>query len=351
MAHPSIRVTLKASVPLRLPLPFVRDFTDHQQAVVDELHGMSGELSYASQFGSRVKISIAATQEPRPELIPSGLSEELGARLLETHFVLHFTARANVRLLESEEGGIDLDKAQLRPVAESVASEEFANTLSRLLLCACLAKPGAVYTDEAAVWANQVAHGTVPAFYGSLEAAVRTARELKWPTLDTVAIPDIWAWAAQLPGFADGMPQGRIGRAIAGLSHLVVTETSAGLVWALIGLEALYCRGVGNLKRQLMEKSEVLLGPRREFKRRFDKMYDFRSRLVHGDVNLPLLFSTFSTTEHQQYDHELYEAESIASAMLLATVHEMVRRRWYDLNYGYSLIEPLSEPLGDSGLA
>lgn len=64
-------------------------------------------------------------------------------------------------------------------------------------------------------------------------------------------------------------------------------EPAMGLCWVSkkFGLEALYCQGNSNLPGQLNVKSTLLLGDRVSFKKDFNKMYDYRSRFVHGDLN------------------------------------------------------------------
>ena len=68
----------------------------------------------------------------------------------------------------------------------------------------------------------------------------------------------------------------------------VDSESSLNLAWVLLGLEALYCTGNVGLREQLVAKSELVLGPRVENKKAFGAMYDFRSRLLHGDMDLQI---------------------------------------------------------------
>ena len=109
-------------------------------------------------------------------------------------------------------------------------------------------------------------------------------------------------------------------------------------MWALLGLEALYGHGNVGLKTQILEKSEALLGPRHENKKLFGWMYDFRSRLLHGDMDLLYQHNTHDADPtYEKIWKELYECESLATAMLLSTLQNMCQRNSYSLEFCFTL--------------
>ena len=95
------------------------------------------------------------------------------------------------------------------------------------------------------------------------------------------------------------MVRGRVGRAISASSYLIKQQaydvSPVDLVWALLAIEALSATGNEGLKNQLMTKSELLLGKRFAYKKRFQRIYDFRSRFVHGDIDFGVEYSLIMT--------------------------------------------------------
>jgi hypothetical protein len=116
------------------------------------------------------------------------------------------------------------------------------------------------------------------------------------------------------------------------------STSSIDLVWILLGLEALYSKGNVGLKEQLLGKTEALLGPRTENKKAFGTVYDFRSRFLHGDVDLPLRFTEFDAVQkYEDFHVELSRNEHLALAVLLSTLQWMVSRNATELVFEYCL--------------
>jgi hypothetical protein len=138
------------------------------------------------------------------------------------------------------------------------------------------------------------------------------------------------------------MGVGRLGRSLAAVSHLTTADLEStsciDLVWILLGLESLYSKGNVGLKEQLLGKTEAILGPRTENKKAFGIVYDFRSRLIHGNVDIPLRFTEFNAVEtFADFHEELLRNEELALAVLLATLQWMAVNDVTELNFEYSL--------------
>lgn len=220
---------------------------------------------------------------------------------------------------------------------------------SLLLLCNIL-RPGSLSAAIGYAFVNHQLSGRMSAFFAEdLFYAVQAAQQLGWPRFSKPTLSQGWKWLRTSDALIDGIGVGRLGRALAAVSHLTspdLRETSSiGLVWILLGLEALYSRGNIGLKEQLLGKSEALLGPRTENKRAFGNVYDFRSRLLHGDVDLPLRFTEFNAVQkYQDYNHDLLRNEDLALAVLLATLQWMVEANTVELNFEYALASEPGEP-------
>lgn len=152
----------------------------------------------------------------------------------------------------------------------------------------------------------------------------------------------------------DGIGVGRVGRALAAVSHLTTSHlkstSSIDLVWILLGLESLYSKGNIGLKEQLLGKTEALLGPRTENKKAFGIVYDFRSRFLHGDVDLPLRFTEFNALKkYEDFYDELSRNEHLALAVLLSTLQWMICHNATELVFEYALADQgISETISPS---
>ncbi len=171
-----------------------------------------------------------------------------------------------------------------------------------------------------------------------LQEAVEFAEKYNWPTLLQLSVDEVVQWLEALPGFLDGQGNGPVGRAVAALSYIVAKEAAdhspIDLAWAMLGLEALYGRGIDSLSRQLAEKTELFLGPRLEHKKSVSMLYDYRSKFLHGSVDLTVAFRQFeSAFEDNTFEPEAYEHWGFASAVLVASLQQLVRRGWHSLEF------------------
>jgi len=242
----------------------------------------------------------------------------------------------------------------------------FGDALGALLFCAHLAMPGRLVfgrrLDRQSPMATRLgvtlhrrtpvaisSNGTdwpVPLEFGrlpegsGLDQAARMARELGWPTIRELSPTKVLQWIKAVDGWDAGIGRGRVGRALAAFSAVTAlqqadTLSPEKLVWALSGLEALYCEGRAAQAAQLLTKSEVLLGPRLANKPRFARMYDYRSRFVHGDQDLPFVFREpdDGIVPGLSASDQLRESENIAVAMLVASLQELVDRDWHGIEF------------------
>lgn len=220
--------------------------------------------------------------------------------------------------------------------------ERVANLLEKLVgdifLISNIARPGAIFLESGVIYINDTPARTINRADNVLIYAKRLSDRLGWPTIRNLTFSEVWNWARETPGFANGIGTGRVGRALGALSYLACRPdwaySPADLMWGMIGLEALYAKGKEGLKAQLMDKSEVLLGPREAYKKRFSGMYDYRSRFVHGDLDLPFVYNRYSDST---FPAEAADCEHLATAMLLASIQELVVRGWYNVEFLYTV--------------
>jgi Apea-like HEPN len=119
------------------------------------------------------------------------------------------------------------------------------------------------------------------------EEALDLADYLEWPNLRTIDVAKVWAWAIEQEGFLEGFGGGTTGRALDAFAHLFASpraDEATMLLWSLVGIEAIYVRGRQGLLEQVRDKGQIHLGKQEAYRKKISRMYDFRSRFVHGDL-------------------------------------------------------------------
>lgn len=173
-----------------------------------------------------------------------------------------------------------------------------------------------------------------------LQRAVVLAESINWPRLRKIDFDKVWTWVNKNRGFIDGFDNSPTGRAISAFSRLfqqTEDDEAMQLLWALIGIEALYVKGKASIMEQVREKIQVLLGKQETHKRKIAEMYEFRSRFMHGDLDFPgLCLIHDASPEFERYTKNQMETVDIAIAILVATLQEIIIRNWNGLEFSYT---------------
>jgi len=171
-----------------------------------------------------------------------------------------------------------------------------------------------------------------------LFAAKQMATKITWPLIQNLDIRKTWEWLLTHKDFVGGSSQSPTERGINSFGNLFTTEYSVSLFWAIVGIEAFYTKGHGDLQNQVREKSELVLGTQDSFKKAFNSMYNFRSRFVHGDLNYPGTMATVeSISDTEGYYTELYNSTHFATAILTSTIQYLIAKNWSGFNFTYSV--------------
>ncbi len=91
----------------------------------------------------------------------------------------------------------------------------------------------------------------------------------------------------------------------------------------MLGIEALLVEGNQNITTQFKEKSTVIFGKPKEYSRKLTKLYDYRSKLVHGSFDIyPAFYSDYNS-----YHEEYHDYLSFASSILIALIRELIEKQ------------------------
>lgn len=228
-------------------------------------------------------------------------------------------------------------------ITATYAVENLAFEVANLALLANVIVPGALSLMSGFAFVDNKQVSRTRAFLTEDWYRAHDAnRKYSWPAFLSLGIEDAWQWLQETKAIDSGIARGPAGRALAALSYTTSetteSDSSMNLAWILLGLESLYCTGNVGLREQLVAKTELVLGPRSDNKKAFGAMYDFRSRLLHGDMDLPLRFTPFNAVPafERHYD-DLGDYEGVGLAALIATIQHMIKHRWKALSFRHTL--------------
>lgn len=149
--------------------------------------------------------------------------------------------------LRENNPGTTVDPPDALMFARDLTTEDLSRRVADVVIAANIASPGSLHTDERVLIGDDVLIHFHTGFTGLLPEAVERASVQEWPPISTVEFSRVWEWLNALPGFKEGQGKGRLGRAVSAFSYLmsagVAGAPTMGLMWALVGLEALYAKG------------------------------------------------------------------------------------------------------------
>lgn len=229
---------------------------------------------------------------------------------------------------------IPLDRANFQDVARTFS---FAANISR---------PGCFGVHSVASRQNdscKIASG----ISNELVNAVDYSRKTGWPSLAPVPFGLVWIWIVK--NFYHMRPGDTpISRAFNAYTRLFEkgSDFPFGLVSALIGIEALFATTTSAVGDQVRRRAQLLLGNRNSFKKDIDKMYAARSAFLHGGTLLSANGYSWEPPEEIETKLEkIWEAEDIASAVLVSSLQRIVEKGWTGLKFSEKLTGLKSETI------
>ncbi|WP_375576168.1 hypothetical protein [Paracidovorax oryzae] len=226
-----------------------------------------------------------------------------------------------LEVIQSQSKALEINEGMLSGMAACLVSGDVADALC----LAQLAYPMRIKSAKGRSWIDGEAYNAIKSLDG-FPYDLLSNIEGGWPNLGIIKLSDVSSWEVKLGLFDNGVAKTPVQRALASFTHACALPTSSrgeALFWAMQGLEAFYCRGTGDLRNQLSEKSKIFLGPWNDKKNIVGKMYDFRSKFVHGSFNLQRWNNNRELEDFSDED-DFYAAYSLAIRMLFATLHQCV---------------------------
>lgn len=279
-------------------------------------------------------VSISAIRE-KPEILKDfNLSEQSDYLCFEA--VLELSSQ--IQQLSRDDSYKNYSTERLAEFIYTYEFQELYKAIHQFVIAANIAKPGSILIDSRGyffvnekfyVYTSLIEHFFVYEPYG------------KWPILEEVEIQKIWNWVSNNQSSFKGISHTKVTRAYNAFSYLFTDKLnfalSEELFWSMVGLEAIYTNGRDGVMRQLLDKSRLVLGMPEEFEKKIKNMYNFRSRLLHGQKDIPNKFSLDKddNIDSIAHENEFWESCLLARKMLLATLQKIIVGEIKDIEFSY----------------
>lgn len=162
-----------------------------------------------------------------------------------------------------------------------------------------------------------------------LEGAYAKACERGWPCFRPVTVRQSWNWLQEAMSYDLDVARAPVDRALFAVLHVCEPQEvdAENILRVAQAFEALFAGGRESIGSVLHQRMEAVLGAPMSHKRWFNKFYDLRSRIAHGDV--PVLrpgkyYDIGESSQIEQYIAEFWEPMDQAVAALLAVLQDLV---------------------------
>lgn len=217
---------------------------------------------------------------------------------------------------------------------------EFKFQIINLLVLSNVARPGGIKTRDGLVFLNKEKFKSFPSVYSIHRESLDDIKTLKWPIYKSLDLLHVWQWIERNNFSFRFHSKTKVDRALNAFTYLFkgsLENIVFDLFWSLIGVEALYCSSKDGISEQIYEKVQLVLGPVTESKKKIKSMYNFRSRLIHGDLDIPPNHFEYDDQEEEKFQEELFDATILAVAILTVTLQELIFKNETGLKFKYIL--------------
>lgn len=222
----------------------------------------------------------------------------------------------------------------------AVLEDALFKRASDLVVISNLSIPGSLGIDSPATFIDGHFYSTN---HSIMPDTIRMAREsserIGWPVIHSIPLTTTMQWLSSPEWLLDKSGGTPLLRALSAFTYLLSDQLDVdvlAIMHALMGIEALYANGKEeSIGEQIFKKAQLFLGEGIGVKKRIKSMYNFRSRVVHGEVDFPPRFMDMHDKQRRDVDDTI----DIAVAILLATLQKMIVSNIKTLTFEYALRE------------
>lgn len=313
---------------------------------LDELQNLSKKLTFSLGNADEVKSNPLEIKIIKPGDKLSGLYEKLPTHYIfkkDQLFFIEFkqkniVTKASIEFSEYYQNE-DFSKDMVEQLNDDYLRSEFIFWNNYFFFISHIARPNCLLiADSFSIEKNNEIKSLDP-IRVDFSSSLQTAKKMNWPKMEKLDMLKVWKWANSFKDGLDLLGTTKVGRALSAFSHTFSSiEESSGnstqLFWVILGLETLFTEGKNNLNQQLIEKTQILLGPQKEYKKLVKNLYNYRSRFLHGDLPFPNLFCQWEVgPEIDEYFDKSFQNLQIATAILLASLQWLAKNNKKELDF------------------
>ncbi|MGB4776029.1 MAG: hypothetical protein WBP45_12700 [Daejeonella sp.] len=228
---------------------------------------------------------------------------------------------------------------------------EVASFVRVLIIYMNLAKPGIFKTGDGKVIIKEKTDRIEKRtekfrpIFSLIGESLELREELMWPPISELPFKVVFDFIQNHWAGIQNIPNNRVERAINTFSYIFhdnsLDNSASDLFYSVLGIEALFVSGHDNIQKQVDKKTQLLFGERKNFKKRFSQLYDFRSRYIHGQLDIVNRFFLNGSDDQIYSKHmvPLYDNTLFAILIFVASIQKHIELKKTELEFEYKLKE------------
>lgn len=226
-------------------------------------------------------------------------------------------------------------------VFSALAAMHLGEALETLLMFSELSYPGRIITTEGVVITKQGGNARIRPKNSFFQLWFPDNEDPTWPLIATIPLENVLDWIAGTSFFTQALAVTRVERTLAACTQMIQLgpyKEGETLFRAMQALEAFYCDGSGDLRKQLAEKSSLWLGQWSEKRNIVGHLYDMRSKFVHGAAKLQYWTDHADPWEEDE-KHMRSFAHSVTQAtrLVISTLQKCITDKVHDVEWSYAV--------------
>lgn len=183
---------------------------------------------------------------------------------------------------------------------------------------------------------NEEYLGKTNIVFSHLDFAYESVNKMKWPNVEGLSIETTINWFIKHKIVLNTISNSKASRAINAFTQMfgdMSESDSSYLFWSVLGIESLLAEETINISSQIRTKSILLFGEPKEFKKKINQLYNYRSRFVHGDINIPPKFFY----DNEEFESEYWDYLNFSISILIALIRKLIRddKTEFEFKYKY----------------
>lgn len=330
----------KALLPINLNARLLDHSYSEQAQAIDELFEIfENELFTFNRkiYNKKLSIKIIKKSEAGISGFFTFLSQALFEDFIEITFSTTFSLSQGMVVEIDDKILSNYDSKEIDLIRTFIA-DDFVDLIYELLLQTNLAKPGSLISSKGIVSVNNIHLMEIYEFAFPIFEAFDLTYGPTYPEIPFLKTSEIRINLKSLGVSFYSDTYSKLELALNYLTYVLSPNLSdpERLVYNLIALETLFTSSSYSISEQLNEKVQLYLGEIGDQKKAIKRMYDVRSRFLHGNLQIKPYFLYDNTMENKIED-DIHDSLLVASKILIRTIQKMIIEKRIELNFTYSL--------------